>query len=37
MVKTVRVEILDINNLRLEEGEAILSDNNLDWIYTTKP
>jgi hypothetical protein len=36
MVNTVRVEILDANQLRLEEGEAILADNNLDWVYTTK-
>ena len=36
MVKTVQVEILDNDLLRIEQGEAILSDNNLDWIYTSK-
>ncbi|WP_207420601.1 hypothetical protein [Desertivirga brevis] len=35
MVKTVRVEILNANQDQIEEGEAILSENNLDWAYTT--
>ena len=36
MVKTVRVEILDSNLEPIEEGEAVLSENNLDWIYTSQ-
>ena len=36
MVNAVQVRIIGADNAEIETGQAVLSDNGLDWVYTAK-